>query len=149
MTRNFTFDELIASQTAWDLNINNMPKQAERQNLRILAETVLQPLRNIVGMPIKVTSGYRSEELNSAVGGSPASYHRFGYAADLVGLDGLTSADIFYTIKHNLPFTELIWEFGTTLEPSWVHVALDINKIIRQTKRAVKTEDGRTHCLSF
>lgn len=149
MTRNFTLDELTASQTAVNLGINNMPKEGELQNLRVLAETVLQPLRNIVGMPIRVTSGYRCEELNSAVGGSPASYHRFGYAADLVGLDGLTSADIFYTIKHNLPFTELIWEFGTTLEPSWVHVALDVHKITRQAKRAVKTEDGRTHYLSF
>ena len=149
MTRNFTLDELIASQTAWDLNINNMPKEGEIQNLRILAETVLQPLRNIVGMPIRVTSGYRCEELNSAVGGSLTSYHRFGYAADLVGLDGLTNANIFYTIKYMLPFTELIWEFGTTLEPSWVHVALDLNEINNQVKRAVKTEDGGTHYLSF
>lgn len=82
-TKNFSFDELIASSTAKRLGIDNTPNEQEKENLRRLAEDVLQPIRDAWRSPIIVNSGYRSEALNKAVGGSKTSQHLKGEAADI------------------------------------------------------------------
>lgn len=85
VSKNFTLHELTVSAKAVELGINNEATITEevRQSLRALILNVLQPARDILGCPIKVTSGYRSPRVNQAVGGKPTSRHLKGQAADL------------------------------------------------------------------
>lgn len=63
--------------------LDNTPTEEARANLYELVQTVLDPLRKELGVPIRVTSGYRSPEVNAAVGGSRTSRHMLGLAADI------------------------------------------------------------------
>lgn len=120
LSPHFTLDELTRSATASRRAIDNTPPDAEViENLRKLACSVLEPARMQLGMPVMVNSGYRSPELNRAVGGVPRSYHLYGRAADI------TTGSIYgnrrlWEILRRLPHTELIWERGGL----WIHVAL-------------------------
>lgn len=87
ITENFTFKELTHSPTAVAKGLKNIPGEEETENLITLANKLLQPLRDILGKSIMVTSGYRSPEVNKAVGGVPTSQHMKGEAADLVPSD--------------------------------------------------------------
>ena len=78
----FTFDELTNSRTAVENGLANRPGATERDNLAQLVERLLDPLRERLGEPIAILSGYRSDELNRLVGGVPSSQHRLGEAAD-------------------------------------------------------------------
>ena len=73
----FTIEELCKSTTATQLHIDNTPSQQVKENLSKLIE-FLNPLREAWGSPIKVTSGYRSYQLNKRVGGSSTSAHLKG-----------------------------------------------------------------------
>lgn len=79
----FTLKELLKSNTAEAQGIDNTPTWKVVDNLRDLTDTILDPLRAAWGGPIRVTSGYRSELLNTAVGGAPTSVHKRGSAADI------------------------------------------------------------------
>ncbi len=83
LTKNFTIQELTKSATATRLKIDNTPSQRIIKNLTELATKVLQPIRDKYGKPIIVTSGYRCEQLNKAVGGVTFSQHCQGQAADI------------------------------------------------------------------
>lgn len=87
ITKNFTLKELTHSSTAVAKGLKNIPGEEETENLITLANKLLQPLRDILGKSIMVTSGYRSPEVNKAVGGVPTSQHMKGEAADLVPSD--------------------------------------------------------------
>ena len=93
---------------------------------------ILKPLQrtyfNLLGgsgVPIYVSSGYRSPDLNAAIGGAKRSQHMEGRALDLDAdvFDGTTNCDIFHYIKNNLEFDQLVWEFGDEGNPDWVHVS--------------------------
>lgn len=123
VTMHFTIEELCASDTAKAKGISNKPNVQQMINLVYLCAYVLEPLRVAMGESIKISSGFRSEALNKAVGGVFNSQHKKGQAADLC-IDG----DIekgkrwFEYIKKHLPFDQLIWEHdkkGTY----WVHVS--------------------------
>ena len=127
LSKNLSLSEVIKSNTAIRRGIDNTPTDAHIENLKYLAEKVFQPLREHFGVPIYISSGYRSKSLNEAIGGSKTSFHSHGMALDLDqdGRNrGVSNADVFYYIKNNLPFSELIWEFGTKDNPNWVHVAI-------------------------
>jgi Uncharacterized protein conserved in bacteria len=126
ITENFTLEEMFRSATAERRGIDNRPPKDIEENLTYLVKNVLQPLRNYVGVPIRVTSGYRSPALNRAVGGSPSSWHSHGCAADIQIPSGKVSLKhVFEYIYHNLPYTELIAEgIDGNGRVSWVHVAL-------------------------
>lgn len=115
----FTFKEMIQSNTAKARGIENIPDWDDIYRLQKLIETILDPLREWYGSPITVTSGYRCEALNKAVGGVPTSFHRYGYAADITAGSKTENEKLFNYIKDNLPFTELGWEGNGT----WLHVA--------------------------
>ena len=83
LTKNFSLEELTRSDTAERKGIDNSPTAEHIHNLAALCENVLQPLRDKVKHSIRVTSGYRSEKLNNAIGGSKTSEHSFGKAADM------------------------------------------------------------------
>lgn len=122
LTRNITLEELTTSQTATRLKINNTPTPEIIENLKVVAAQV-QKVRDHFGKPLIISSGYRSEKLNSAIGGARNSQHTKGEAIDIQSTTGYTNADIFNYIKNNLDFDQLIWEYGTRKEPKWVHIS--------------------------
>lgn len=83
LSKNFTLEELSKSATATRKKIDNTPTKEVTENLKKLANDVLQPIREAYGKPIIVSSGYRCPKLNTAVGGAANSDHKFGAAADI------------------------------------------------------------------
>lgn len=83
LSPNFTLQEMCFSLTATTLKIANEPGQKDIDNLRVLCREVLQPTRDEWGKPMHINSGYRSPDLNKAVGGKSNSYHLRGCAADI------------------------------------------------------------------
>lgn len=73
LSKHFTLDEFIKSRTAVRLGIENFPTSEHLENLRDLVEQILEPLRVHYGRPVIITSGYRCEALNKAVGGAKNS----------------------------------------------------------------------------
>jgi zinc D-Ala-D-Ala carboxypeptidase len=122
ITKNFSLRELTYSQTAIKNGIPNIPKDPQvLENLTTLCEKVLEPLREGMNCPIKISSGYRSPELNRLIGGAKASQHNVGEAVD-IDLDD-KNAELFAYIVNNLDFDQIIWEFGDDKNPDWVHVS--------------------------
>ena len=115
--------EVTKSATAIKHGIANEPSSQHLTNLKAVATNIFQPCRDYFGKPLAVTSGYRSPKLNELIGGSKRSQHSKGEALDLDAqvYGGFTNAELFYYIKDNLDFDQLIWEFGTDEEPDWIH----------------------------
>lgn len=148
ITKNLTLQELIHSNTAKAKGIDNSPTNEHLRNLIEIANNIFQPLRDAIGKPIRISSGYRSEKLNKAVGGSKTSQHNKGQALDLVATTGFTNKDIFDYIKKNLEFDQMIWEFGTDKNPDWVHVSYNKGKNRKQVLKAIK-KDGKTVYINY
>ena len=123
ISKHLTLAELTTSQTATRRGISNKAPMHVIENLKLVAEKILEPTRAHFGKPIRISSGYRSPELNRAVGGSKNSQHVTGQALDLQATNGITNAQIFNYIKDNLDFDQLVWDYGTFNEPAWVHVS--------------------------
>lgn len=136
LSKNFTLDEL----TVTDTGLLNPPTLQSKQALTDLVLNVLQPTRDLLGIPITVTSGYRSDAVNKAVGGAKTSQHCKGEAADLVCSDNRL---LFEVIRGSVVFDQLIWEYGTDEQPQWVHVSYRSQGNRGEVLRAVK-ENGRT-----
>ena len=121
LSRNFTLSELIKSDTAIRKGINNNPNAEQIEKLKSLCENILQPIRDLFGR-VKVTSGFRSVELCTAIGSSVNSQHAKAEAADfeVIGTDNAELAD---WIHKNIPYDQLILEFYTPGEPNsgWIH----------------------------
>jgi len=142
ISQHLTLAELIRSESAKRLGISNMPTEEHIENLKQLAENIFEPIRNHFDTPIYISSGYRSQALNSAIGGSTNSQHSKGMAID-IDMDGtdIKNSAIFDYAK-SLPFDQLIWEFGTKENPDWVHISyspLNRKQILYATKRNGKT----------
>ena len=107
--RYFSWAELTSSPTARRRAINNEPNEQQRRNLVRLCADVLDPLRHHLGLPIHVTSGFRSEVLNTLIGGSSTSRHRDGLAAD-IKVAAMHSRDVAATIRRlGLPVDQVVW----------------------------------------
>ncbi len=89
-------------------------------NLKALCENVLQPLRNHLGCPVIITSGYRCELLNEKIGGAPNSQHIKGQAADII-VPQRNMKEVFNYIKMTLPYDQLLFESGKS--GIWIHVS--------------------------
>lgn len=123
VTMHFTIEELCASDTAKAKGISNKPNMQQMINLVYLAAYVLEPLRVAMGEPIKISSGFRSEALNKAVGGAFNSQHKKGQAADLcIDGDMAKGKRWFNYIRQHLPFDQLIWEHDKS-GTYWIHVS--------------------------
>jgi zinc D-Ala-D-Ala carboxypeptidase len=148
LTANFSLHEMTKSETALRKGMPNEPTEADIANLKLLAEKVLQPLRDHYGVGIKINSGYRSPDVNAAVGGSRTSDHCKGQAAD-IEIAGIPNATLAQYIKDSLQYTQLILEFYTPGIPDsgWVHVSYDANNLKCQTLTATK-KDGKTAYLN-
>lgn len=147
LSKNLTLAECLRSDTAKRLGIKNIPHEDwVIENLKNIAEYVFQPCRDHFGVPIYVSSGYRSPALNAAIRGSNRSAHLEGSALDLDAdvFGGCTNCEIFEYIKSNLEFDTLIWEYGTEDNPDWVHVSFVCDGHNRQRcLKAVRRSEGK------
>ena len=123
ISEHITYEEATNSPTAIRLKIRNEPDEATLYRMKILAEEVFEPLRKWYGKPIKINSFYRSPELNKAVKGSTTSQHCKGEAIDISAGSKEENKNLFYWVKANLVFDQLIWEYGDKSGPDWVHIS--------------------------
>lgn len=143
--------EVTRSDTAKRKGISNEPTAEHLENMKTIAVEVFDKVREYFGVPIFVSSGYRSAALNKAIGGSATSDHNLGRALDLDQDghgNGVTNADVFKFIKDNLEFDQLIWEFGTDKNPDWVHVGYRKGANRKQILKAVR-EGGKTKYVPY
>tara|TARA_R110002020_G_scaffold80470_2_gene200764 strand:- start:35 stop:562 length:528 start_codon:yes stop_codon:yes gene_type:complete len=162
ISKNFTLNEVTRSNTALRMGIDNTPSKEHILKLRLLATEFLQPLRDRIGA-LRVTSGYRSQELNKAIGGSykiddngnyiPKSQHCKAEAVDLQYFKRgrMDNYKIFRgIIEGSLEFDQIILEFGgATAErdsdyPDWVHISWKIKDNRRQVLVAYKDKNNKT-----
>ena len=148
LTKNFTLSEMTKSETALRHGIDNTPGEQEMSALKVLAEKVLQPIRDHFQKGVKVNSAYRSPEVNSKVGGSRTSDHCRGQAAD-IEIPGVANAELAQWIVDNLEFRQVILEFYTQGIPDsgWVHVSYVPEDNKKQVLTAIK-KDGKTVYLN-
>ena len=125
----FTLEELTKSSTAKRLKIDNTPNAEILKNLQYGVDMVLDPLRRIIQKPIIITSGYRCEKLNKAVGGVSNSWHQQGNAADIHIADEENAREIFEILK-TLPSVDTIL-FEHSSNSQWIHVQWNMAKTPR------------------
>jgi hypothetical protein len=147
LSEHLNLAEVTRSETAKRKGISNMPTPEHLENFKNLAINIFEPIRKHFGKPIHISSGYRSKQLNTAIGGSLTSQHCSGEAIDIDmdgSANGITNKQVFDYIKQHLNFDQLIWEFGTSANPDWVHVSYKTNgKQRKQNLKAVK-QGGKT-----
>lgn len=145
ISEHISYKEGIKSNTALRMGIDNTPSDYELTNMVGIAENIFEPLREWVGGPIKITSMFRCEELNRAIGGSSRSQHCEGRAMDLDDTFGhKTNAEMFEYIRKNLNFDQLIWEFGDDNNPDWIHVSYISDDENRKRVMRAERINGKT-----
>jgi len=136
ISKHISYKEGVYSNTALRRGIDNIPSTEALANMQVIAENIFEPLRTYVGGPIKINSFFRCPDLNKAIGGSSKSQHCKGQAMDIDDTFGrMTNAEMYEFIKAHMDFDQLIWEFGDTDNPAWVHVSY------------VSPEENRNRCL--
>jgi hypothetical protein len=121
LSKNFTLEEMIYSDTARKYKYHNYPTTQAIRNLGYLTQNFLQPLRDKIDKPILILSGYRSELVNQKVGGAKTSQHKYGQAVD-IQIIGMSPLQLFLYIKESgLDYDQLILE--RTKNAEWVHVS--------------------------
>jgi len=144
LTSNFSLSELTKSQTAERKGIDNTPSTEHQENLKLLCESILQPVRDHFGKVVTISSGYRSPELCTAIGSKITSQHAKGQAADfeIFGVSNKALADYIDT---ELYYDQLILEYWKESDPNsgWVHCSFSAGNNRKQYLRAYK-EDGKT-----
>ena len=134
--------EVTRSESAKRKGISNEPTAEHLENFKKLAENIFEPIRKHFNVPIHISSGYRSKALNAAIGGALTSQHCSGEAIDIDmdgSSNGVTNKMVFDFIKANLNFDQMIWEFGNSNNPDWVHVSYEsTGKQRKQILKATK-----------
>lgn len=122
ISKHITLIEATKSQTAIRKGIDNTPDEATIERMKLVAEKIFEPIRERFGVPIGVSSFYRSPKLNKAIGGAKNSQHVTGEAIDIDAdiFGGVTNQEIFNFVKYHLNFDQLIREYG---DKGWVHVS--------------------------
>lgn len=147
LSNNLTLGEMTRSNTAKRLGIDNSPTETHLSNMRFLAERIFQPIREHFGVPIYISSGYRSKNLNRAIGGSQNSAHCHGLALD-IDMDNrgseVTNRDVFDFVLNNLKFDQLIAEYPSNGNPAWVHVGINLEYPNRNEILVAKKVKGKT-----
>ena len=126
ISKYISIEEATDSPTAKRFGIKNIPNPKQLENMKYVGVNLFDKIRDHFGKPIKVNSFLRVKKLNDAVGSTDSSFHLHGCAIDITCIKetGVTNAMIFNYVKDLCDFTELIWEYGTDIEPNWVHIAL-------------------------
>ena len=153
LSKNFTLKELTRSNTALRIGIDNEPSKEGILKLTLLATSLLQPLRNVVGS-LRITSGYRSAQLSEAISGSGSNSQHCRYeAVDMQyvkrgKMDNIKIYDAL--IDLDLDYDQCILEFGNATEyidptePDWIHLSWKVVDNRRQTLVAYKDENNKT-----
>ena len=142
LSKNFSLSEFTKSVSAIRGGIDNEPTKEHIRNIQLLVKFVLQPLREALGKPIRITSGYRSEALNKLIKGSKRSQHCRGQASDIqFFVDGVMDNKLIWekVIELQLPFDQMINEF----DYSWIHISYNHEHNRKSMLEAYK-ENGRT-----
>ena len=145
LTANFSLSELTKSQTATRKGSDNTPSPEHQENLKLLCEAVLQPVREHFGRVVTVTSGYRSPELCTAIGSKITSQHARGEAADFE-IFGVSNKELADYIHEHLDYDQLILEYWNESDPNsgWVHCSYSEGKNRKQYLKAYKDENNKT-----
>lgn len=143
LSQNFSLSQLTKSSRF--SNIDNTPNEQQKENLRLLANNVLEPIRNKFGDLI-VTSAYRSPEINQRVGGSRTGDHPRGMAADIVPRTGTKNLlEVANWIRDNLSYKQLILEmWRPEANRGWIHVSYDVSNNKKQAFEMYKDQNGQT-----
>ena len=143
LSKNFTLQEFTKSQIAERKGIDNIPGEIHLERAKELFENIVQKVRDNFGVTI-INSGYRSGDLNYAIGGSNTSQHCKGQAVD-IECPGIPTYDVAKWIEDNLDFDQLILEFYTPGIPDsgWVHVSYKTEDNRKSVLTAMK-ENGKT-----
>ena len=145
ISKHISYKEGVHSITAIRKGIDNEPNEEQLANMKLVANNVFEPLRVFLNGPIKVNSFFRSPDLNKAIGGSIRSQHCKGQAIDIDDTYGkATNAEMYWWIKENLDFDQMIWEFGNNNNPDWVHVSYVSPDKNRNRCLKAYREDGKT-----
>jgi len=147
LSKNFVLSEFVKSATALRLGIDNTPSIHEINNLTLLCENVLQPLRDWYGKPITISSGYRCPALCEAVGSTKTSQHSKGEAVDIDTLKD--NLKLFEWIVGNLEFDQLIYEFGCEKAPAWIHISYKENGNRKQVLKSIRNNGKVTYLPYF
>ena len=143
--------EVTRSDAAKRHGIDNTPTDEHLENFKLLADKVFEPIREHFKTPIFISSGYRSQALNSFIKGSSSSQHCKGEAID-IDMDGtsggVTNKMVFDFIVSNLDWDQCIHEFGTDTNPDWVHVSYTKGKNRKQKLKAVRV-NGKTSYINL
>ncbi|MGK2864904.1 MAG: D-Ala-D-Ala carboxypeptidase family metallohydrolase [Chitinophagaceae bacterium] len=140
-----SYEEATKNRIATIRGIDNTPDLNTLERMKLVANKVFEPLREGLGVPLGISSFYRSPALNKALGGAKESSHVLGEAididADMLGL--VDNKQIFNYIKDNLKFDQLIWEFGSNAQPAWVHVSYRKKNNRNQILQASRVKDWK------
>jgi len=151
ISKHLSLAEVTRSETAKRNGIDNKPTDEHLENFKLLAEKVFEPIRAHFGVPIHISSGYRSKALNQFIKGSSSSQHCKGEAID-IDMDGsdseVTNKMVFDFIVANLDWDQIIHEFGTDSNPDWVHVSYTKGKNRKQKLKAVR-KNGKTSYINL
>ena len=146
LSKNFSLAEMTKSQIATRMGLDNNPSEDEVENLRLLCERVLQPIRDHFNHIVTISSGYRNVVLSVKIGSSSKSQHCSGEAADFE-IFGIPNNEVSDWVKENLMFDQLILEYWKPGEPNsgWVHVSYkkEINSNRKEYLMAIQT-NGKT-----
>lgn len=137
------------SATAKANNIDNTPGKYEWKCMCKLIKTVLIPLRHEFNEHIRVSSCYRCKALNTKVGGSGTSDHMYGAAADISSSDDSSSGNmrLYKTVLRmaeagKIKCRQIIYEFGNSNGPDWVHVSINHPKAGKKRNQRVYIPNG-------
>ena len=144
LSDNFYLSEFTKSQTALRNGINNTPNETAIVNLENLCKNILQPVRDYFLLPVYISSGYRSPDLNARIGGSRTSQHCVGQAAD-IEIFGISNQELSDWIADNCEYDQLILEFHDGVDPNsgWVHVSYNEDSNRKKYIRADKNDEGK------
>ena len=136
LSDHFSLLELTKSGTAERMGIDNEPGDEEVENLIMVCDMILEPVRENYGTPFIPNSGFRCLELNRAIGSSDKSQHVTGQAVDFE-VPGVSNKDVALWVKDNCQFDQLILEFFKEEDPSsgWIHASFEISEDNRMSSR--------------
>ena len=146
LSKSFTLNELVKSQTADRQGINNNPSESQIEALQRLCENILQPVRDHFGIPVVVSSGFRSGQLCLAIGSSLNSQHALGQAADFE-IFGISNQELAHWIDKNLDYDQMILEFWNPEDKNsgWIHCSYkNPEENRKEFLRAYRDENGKT-----
>lgn len=137
ISKHISFAEAIKSQAAIRHGHSNIPGKVELENMKLVATKCFEPLREHFGIPIGISSFYRNTFVNTLVKGAKTSQHLEGKAIDIDAdiFGGITNKQIYDWLLKNVPFDQLIWEYGDSNNPAWVHISYNKGNNRKQVLR--------------